>query len=118
MSKLSLLFSLTRSFTHCTHSLTLLKYSDVDLKEIGDDFYFYVEIWAPGAAAASFPTCRLLHRAKDSRIPVQFGREVLAGVLGRPERAFWKACEVGKEAETESAEAFKQIFANFDPFSA
>lgn len=67
--------------------------------------------------AASYPTSRLLHRAKDSKIPVQFGREILAGVLGRPERAFWKACEVGKEAEVEAADAFKHIFSSFDPFS-
>jgi hypothetical protein len=57
-----------------------------------------------------------LHRAKDSRIPVQFGREVLAGVLGHPERAFWKACEVSQEKEADATEAFKHVFSSFDPF--
>mmetsp|Transcript_19295 Transcript_19295/g.25141 ORF Transcript_19295/g.25141 Transcript_19295/m.25141 type:complete len:298 (+) Transcript_19295:950-1843(+) len=90
---------------------------DDSLQSTGDDFYFYVEIWAPtGHAAALSPTTRLIHRAKNTRIPVQFGREVLASLLGHPERSFWKTCEVSKDQEAVATEAFKGRFASFDPF--
>jgi hypothetical protein len=90
--------------------------SDASLQDTGDDFYFYVEIWTPGAVAASSPSTRLLHRAKNTRIPVQFGREVMANLLGCPERSFWKSCEVSQKAEEEAADNFKATFSSFDPF--
>jgi len=50
-------------------------------------------------------------------VPIQFGREVLAALLGTPERAHWKACEQGAEEEAASCGAFKEAFAAFDPFA-
>jgi hypothetical protein len=41
-------------------------------------------------------------------VPLQFGREVLAAVLGKPELAHWKSCVVDKEQEAEVAGAFRK----------
>jgi hypothetical protein len=49
------------------------------------------------------------------RIPVQFGREVLAALMGQPERAHWKACAQTQAQEEAAADAFKAHFAPFDP---
>ena len=58
------------------------------------------------------------------RHPLQFGREVVATLLGNPRRADWKLClpqpAPGERASTQELEArladdFKQAFASFDP---
>jgi hypothetical protein len=41
--------------------------------------------------------------------------QVVAKLVGQPERADWKACAQSKEEETDMAEEFKQIFSKFDP---
>jgi hypothetical protein len=49
---------------------------------------------------------------------IQFGREVVAKAIGKPERADWKLCEVDKEQESGMTETLKTAFRQFDPFSA
>ena len=68
---------------------------------------------------------RLLYRSpppkegsRGDRIPVQFGREVIARLLKVPERAHWKACVKSKEMETTIAESFKDKFKPFDQTAA
>lgn len=41
--------------------------------------------------------------------------QVLAVLLGVPERADWKACKEDKEAEEAGVARFKDIFAPFEP---
>ncbi|CAM9534173.1 unnamed protein product [Chrysoparadoxa australica] len=79
--------------------------------------YFYAEM--PGVDPGS--TCRMLYkipegaRGRDSRaLPLQFGRDVAASLLGMPERAHWKACAISKEQETDAAETFKEAFKGLD----
>jgi len=36
-------------------------------------------------------------------VPLQFGHEVVAQVMGKPELAEWKACVVNEDKETELA---------------
>ncbi|XP_072994478.1 zinc finger CCCH domain-containing protein 59 [Typha latifolia] len=58
----------------------------------------------------------LLHTVDDNeKFPVQFGREVLAGLSNMPDRADWRNCKVSKEEEVQMVEAFKQGFGEFDP---
>ena len=38
-------------------------------------------------------------QARGERHPMQFGRQVVAKLLGAPERADWKECRVDREAE-------------------
>ncbi|OJA10208.1 hypothetical protein AZE42_05129 [Rhizopogon vesiculosus] len=46
---------------------------------------------------------------------VQFGRQVLADMLGIPDRVDWKACMLPQEEDKADVEAFKAAFASFDP---
>lgn len=88
--------------------------------EPGNEHYFFVEFWLPDEqGAAGAPTNRLVYRcAPGSRIPIQFGREVMANLMGAPERGHWKACQVPKDEEARMTEAFKQEFAPYDSTQA
>ncbi|GAB4853788.1 hypothetical protein Ancab_017982 [Ancistrocladus abbreviatus] len=58
----------------------------------------------------------LLHSIEENEnFPVQFGREVLAGLLKMPEKADWRNCKLSKEEEVKLVEAFKNQFKDFDP---
>lgn len=77
--------------------------------------------------AATLPsgeTLLHLHRTNPRRHPLQFGREVVAALLGNPDRADWKKCmpqpAPGERASTVELEArgaseFKRCFAPFEP---
>ncbi|XP_062091034.1 zinc finger CCCH domain-containing protein 64 [Humulus lupulus] len=52
---------------------------------------------------------------ENEKFPAQFGREVLAGLLGMAKRADWRNCTCSKEEETEMAGDFKTQFQEFDP---
>lgn len=85
--------------------------SDLGLKSVlnsddeNDGGYFYAEIPTGGTEYK-----RYVHKAHaDSKaVPLQFGREVLAAVLGKPELAHWKSCVVDKDQEAEIAAAFRK----------
>jgi len=58
---------------------------------------------------------RLVHQIQyGERHPLTFGREVLAQLVGQPERAEWKTCAVGEEEEVARCEAFKAAFSKYD----
>ena len=64
----------------------------LDAELAGDDGFLYVDV--PGVV-------QLYHRIpRGARFPMQFGRAVLASVIGAPERENWKECLTGKDAET------------------
>jgi len=82
---------------------TLLKDSD------DDEGYFYAEIPAGGMQVKRF-----LYKSKvasNVRVPLQFGREILAAVMEKPELAHWKSCVLDKEKEAQLASAFRQSIA-------
>ena len=69
---------------------------------------------------------QLLHRlaTNERRHPLQFGREVIANILGTPQLADWKLClpkpaparpGTVEELEAQATEEFKGAFAAFDP---
>jgi len=58
---------------------------------------------------------RLVHPIQyGERHPLSFGRDVLATLMGTPERADWKLCKVSAQDETENAEKFKSNFKPYD----
>lgn len=60
----------------------------------------------------------LIHYTKPgTSFDVQFGRRVIANLLGVPERADWRTCTQSEDEERNDAEAFKEAFAAFDPFN-
>ncbi|EFJ14443.1 hypothetical protein SELMODRAFT_445909 [Selaginella moellendorffii] len=79
-----------------------------DLRRLLDRVnYFVVEL--PDGTTLAHPC------AAGEKMPMQFGREVLAGLLGTPEKTDWKACKLTKDEETKLVEDFKQQFQAFDP---
>ncbi|KAF9144130.1 hypothetical protein BGX30_013668 [Mortierella sp. GBA39] len=48
------------------------------------------------------------------RVDMQFGRTVLADVLGLPDRAHWKRCVKTTEEERMDSNAFKAVFSPYD----
>ncbi|GJR30074.1 zinc finger CCCH domain-containing protein 64 [Tanacetum coccineum] len=68
---------------------------------------FYVEL--PGGTILSHPV------EENEKFPVQFGREVLAGLLNMADRADWRNCKLSKDEEIKMAERFKISFEDYDP---
>jgi hypothetical protein len=79
--------------------------------------YFYAEVPVGGDGVLK----RYLYMAlegehvkdKKRQVPLQFGREVLAAVLGSDNLADWKGCVTSKEKEDEYTEMFRSSFAKF-----
>jgi len=85
---------------------------DKSLKEIvGPSPYFAVEIYSAGTKTV------LVHMPSEGSksVPLQFGREWAAKLLGCPERVDWKQCAVSKKEEEAMVSAFKKEFEKFDP---
>jgi len=95
--------------------------SELSLNALEEDWsagYFYVEIPLGGGDEYR----RFIYRAGDAsgneqgssraHVPLQFGREVLAEVLNKPEIGHWKACVVSKEKEEELTASFRTSLAS------
>lgn len=48
------------------------------------------------------------------RHPVSFVREVAAALAGKPDKADWRKCELGRDGEERAAEALRERFSEFD----
>ncbi|KAL8272676.1 hypothetical protein Esti_003380 [Eimeria stiedai] len=89
--------------------------SDVDsLRELAKDprlGYFYVEI--PGVCTARGPSIdRFLHvqsAGDGGKIPMNFGREVMAELLGEKAKVSWQACVVSRDEEERLAAELRQM---------
>ena len=86
-------------------AITALVANDED--ETGTDGYFYAEIYMEGRPK------RFLYKSSSDGplVPLQFGREILAAVLGQPDVAHWKSCVKSKEEETELASTLRASLA-------
>ncbi|KAF2402384.1 hypothetical protein EJ06DRAFT_580647 [Trichodelitschia bisporula] len=71
---------------------------------------FRVWVWDPATGDEKEQHLVLDDRFRD----LQFGRRVLAKLLGVEGRADWRACGQSVDEETADAEAFKEAFAEFD----
>ncbi len=84
------------------------------LPELGlspDQQYLYLEI--PGLGGHG--VARLLHRLPHGgRLPLQYGRDVLADLLEVPEKVNWKTCELSKEEEAAMVEKLKSSWEKWD----
>ena len=100
--------------------------SDLGLNALEDDWsdgYFYAEIPLPGGGNEFR---RFIYRAGDGKsdnnggggsrghVPLQFGREVLAEVMGNSDIAQWKACVVSQEKEEELTGEFRKSLGNIE----
>ncbi|KAH7420763.1 hypothetical protein KP509_13G021200 [Ceratopteris richardii] len=71
----------------------------------GEKNYFFVEL------PEGMVLVHVLESGED--IPVQFGREVLAKLLGVPERGDWRACKLSKDDERTLSDKFRREFSVF-----
>ena len=93
---------------------TLLRQNEDD----GDGGYFYAEVPMSGRP---LEFKRFLYQLRSQEqeanrrpvVPLQFGREVIAAVLGKSELAHWKSCQVDKEEETKMAVDLRQSFEKY-----
>ena len=98
-----------RMMTLATFDLREVQNPDISIRSVlGDE-----EEWDGGYFYAEINGKRLLHKIRQGdgssgKVPVQFGREVLASVVGNADLAHWKACEVDKEKEEELATKFRE----------
>ncbi|KAH8814932.1 CwfJ C-terminus 2-domain-containing protein-like protein [Xylogone sp. PMI_703] len=83
-------------------------------KDEGD--FFRVWIWAPPIddEENGRTKCLTLSFDDDVRFSLQFGRVVLAKLLGLEKRIQWRDCGQTEEEEKRDIEAFKAAFAEFD----
>lgn len=115
------------------------KYPTFKAKDIGDGTaekgdYFRVWIWCPGKGEADGADAAngdhsseddmsetrgkekslILPLPKEMRFDLQFGRRVMAKLLGLEVRAHWKDCPQTEPEEQKDAETFKAAFKKFD----
>ncbi|KAK2834976.1 hypothetical protein FQN49_006727 [Arthroderma sp. PD_2] len=101
-----------------------LEYPKVEKRESNSEEqgdYFRVWIWAPkqpsdGEAAkeTGTETTLILPLSDRFRFDVQFGRTVMAKLLGLEDRTNWRDASQSQEEETADADAFKKAFEKFD----
>lgn len=82
----------------------------------GEGDFFRVWIWSPaqedGTPASS--KCITMPFDDSMRFDLQFGRKVLAKLLGLEKRLQWRDCEQTVDEEKKDVEAFKAAFKIFD----
>ncbi|RDW78045.1 hypothetical protein BP5796_05897 [Coleophoma crateriformis] len=77
--------------------------------------FFRVWIWTPPSEDAEANTkCLTLSFDYTLRFSLQFGRVVLAKLLGLEKRIQWRDCSQTEEEEKKDVEAFKAAFKEFD----
>jgi len=81
---------------------------DDDEEDVGD--YFKATLWSQGEKEKVLT----LHLDSSFRFDLQFGRIVLAKLMGLESRIDWRDCGQSEVEETKDAEAFKEAFKNFD----
>jgi hypothetical protein len=90
---------------------------DVGLGEKEGDF-FRVWIWSPPSddedGNEGTTKCLLLPLDDDTRFDLQFGRRVLAKLLGLEKRLQWRDCDQPLEDEKNDVDAFKAAFKEYD----
>jgi diadenosine tetraphosphate (Ap4A) HIT family hydrolase len=90
-----------------------LKTSSVIANDEDCEGYFYAELPIVGDTFKRFVYKATTSGNATVKVPLQFGREVLAAVLAKPELAHWKSCVVDQEQEGQIASAFRESFSKY-----
>lgn len=88
---------------------------DLSLEEQADygDF-FRVWLWADNGEDKIKGRSLVMPLPSDERFDLQFGRRVLAKLMGMEDRIIWRDCEETVEEETRGVEAFREAFKDWD----
>ncbi|KAG5980407.1 hypothetical protein E4U55_004056 [Claviceps digitariae] len=76
--------------------------------------YFRVWLWADNGDDKIKGKSLVMPLASDMRFDLQFGRRVIAKLLGLEKRFYWQDCEQTVEEETQDVEAFREAFQEWD----
>ncbi|OAQ72500.1 CWFJ domain-containing protein [Pochonia chlamydosporia 170] len=76
--------------------------------------YFRVWLWADNGEDKIKGKSLVMPLASDMRFDLQFGRRVIAKLLGLEDRFIWQDCEQTVEEETADVEAFREAFKEWD----
>lgn len=78
--------------------------------------FFRAWIWAPPSKnyLQGYTNCIVMYFSQDLKFSAQYGRSVLAKLLGLEDRIQWKDCEQVEEDEKKDVETFKTAFKDFD----
>ena len=99
------------------------KYPVFEAKDIGNGTiqggdYFRARIWSSEDATTKgeriWERQLVLPLSADFRFDLQFGRRVMAKLLGLEKRLQWRDCLQSDEEEKKDAESFKEAFKRFD----
>ncbi|RFU75086.1 hypothetical protein TARUN_7165 [Trichoderma arundinaceum] len=83
-----------------------------DLASSGD--FFRVWLWADNGEDKIKGKSLVMPLASDARFDLQFGRRVLAKLMGLENRVSWQNCEQTVEEETKDVEHFREAFKEWD----
>ena len=75
--------------------------------------FFRVWLWADGEDKIKGKTL-VMPLESDQRFDLQFGRRVLAKLMGMEDRTVWQDCAQTQEEETQDVEAFREAFKPWD----
>jgi hypothetical protein len=76
--------------------------------------FFRVWLWADDGEDKIKGKSLVMPLAPDMRFDLQFGRRVLAKLLGLEKRLIWQDCKQTEEEETKDVEAFREAFKDWD----
>lgn len=84
-----------------------------EMRDYGD--FFRVWLWADNGEDKIKSTSLVMPLTPDMRFDLQFGRQVVAKLLGlESTRMVWQDCTQSKEEETRDVEAFREAFKEWD----
>ncbi|PHH88063.1 hypothetical protein CDD83_8048 [Cordyceps sp. RAO-2017] len=96
------------------------KYPALEARELsleqqaGYGDFFRVWLWADNGEDRIKGQSLVMPLAPDTRFDLQFGRRVLAKLMGLEGRAVWQDCGQTVEEETKDVEAFRRAFEDWD----
>jgi len=97
-----------------------LKYPSFEVRDPGigqnEGDFFRVWIWTPPNEenAEGSTKCMTMSFDDNIRFSLQFGRTVLAKLLGLEKRIQWRDCAQSEAEELKDVKAFKATFKDFD----
>lgn len=95
-------------------SLPAFKTNELPLEsQAGYGDFFRVWLWADSEDKIKGKTL-VMPLESDQRFDLQFGRRVLAKLMGLEDRTIWQDCPQTEEEETKDVEAFQEAFKEWD----
>jgi hypothetical protein len=93
---------------------TKFAFSDADSHKPVEHDYFKVHMWSEGANGGK-PVTMTLPLNGSFRFDLQFGRRVMAKLLGLEHRTHWKGCPQPHDEEAADAQVLNAMFEPFNP---